>query len=48
MLRAASILRAKQKENSGDSIESVLWQNTKLPDIRDAESKFDVLLYLHG
>ncbi len=48
MHRAASIIRAKQKENSGDTIESVLWQNTQLPDKRDAEGNYDVSLLLHG
>jgi hypothetical protein len=48
MLRAASIIRAKQKENSVDSIESVLWQNTQLPDKKEVECNFDVSLYLHG
>ena len=48
MLRAESILRAKQKENSGDSIESVLWQNKKIPKKNDSEGNYDVSLLLHG
>jgi hypothetical protein len=47
MIRAASIIRAKQKENS-DSVDSVLWQNTKLPEKKIPEGNFEVLLYLHG
>jgi hypothetical protein len=47
MIRAASIIRAKQKEKS-DSVDSVLWQNTKLPEKKSPEGIFEVLLYLHG
>jgi hypothetical protein len=48
MLRAASIIRAKQKENSGDSIEGILWQSTQLPDKKDTEGYYDVSLHIHG
>ncbi len=48
MHRAASIIRAKQEDNSGDSIESVLWQKTQLPDKKDVEGYYDISLLLHG
>jgi hypothetical protein len=45
MIRAASIVRAKEQEGA---TASVLWKNTKLPDKREFEGDFEVMLLLHG
>ncbi len=45
--RAASILRAKQ-QGEGETVESVLLQNTQLPDKKEIEGQFKISLLLHG
>lgn len=46
MERAQSILRAKQETE--ETIETVLWKSSKLPPKNEIEAQFDVSLLLHG